>query len=704
LGRKIIIMIKFKRIDFKSLLKIDIKIFRNLIMKSSILSKMVAMFLALIVLPLSVIGYASTKTASKNLIQSVKDSVRGASYQASNNLDTFLDKALNISMQIISNDNIAALCKALNSDDSSERLTAQRGATKALASIDTAPSEMNSKVIFNSGYVLGKLAPPDKMETVFETDWYKQVLEANGAACWIDDYSEGMKVTTDYAFSIIRLYRTKAVGAPDGFLIVDINYEPITKILKNINLGKGESSYLLTPGGKIITENGVYEKEDYSNREFINEVRTRVSGKPSDLFNIHENGVNYLVSYYKSEKTGMTVITTVPYSAITAGARQILLTTIIIGILFAIIAVAIGFLFSLKMTNSLKTIMSAMSKAENGDLTVSVSMNRVDEIGSLSGSFNEMLKHIRQLVIQSTKAAEEVVAASKKMATISSQSANISSEIAQAIVEVASGSATQAAEVESSVKNVSALADRISLAVERTKAMESDSDYMRELSDIGINTIETLNRKATETDEITSKAVTEIAQLNEYVKNINVITRVLRSIADQTNLLALNAAIEAARAGEAGKGFAVVADEIRKLAEQSNNHTRNIQKHIEDIFRQTQTSTSLVQEAETSIREQSRMVGQTAEAFARINSTTLALNEKINNVVNMINEMDSFKENVINSMQSISSVSQQVSASTEEVSASIEEQLASVEQLDEMANKLNGLATALIEQMQKFTI
>ena len=64
-------MIKFKRIDFKSLLKIDIKIFRNLIMKSSILSKMVAMFLALIVLPLSVIGYASTKTASKNLIQSV---------------------------------------------------------------------------------------------------------------------------------------------------------------------------------------------------------------------------------------------------------------------------------------------------------------------------------------------------------------------------------------------------------------------------------------------------------------------------------------------------------------------------------------------------------------------------------------------------------------------------------------------------------
>ncbi len=698
-------MIKFKRIDFKSLIKIDFKsLISDLTTKNSILTKMVAMFLALIILPLSVIGFASTRTASVNLKQSVKDSVKGASYQASNNFDAFIDKALNISLQLISNESIADLTKVIDRESSSEKMAAQREAADALSNIDTAISEMNSKVILNSGYVLGNLAPPDSMERVFETEWYNQVLEANGAACWIDDYSEGMKVTVEYAFSIIRLYKTKAVGKSDGFIIVDINYEPITNILKSIDLGKGESSYLLTPGGKVITENGVYEKEDFSNRAFINEVRKRVASKANDLFNIDDNGVNYLVSYYKSPKTGMTVITTVPHSAITAGASQILRTTILFGILFAIIAVTIGFLFSLKMTNALKTIMGAMSKAEKGDLTVSLSMNRNDEIGNLTNSFNEMLVHIRQLVIQSTKAAEEVVASSQKMATISRQSAQISSEITQAIIEVASGSASQSAEVDTSVKNVSELADRITLAVEKTMAMEADSDFMRELSDIGITTIDSLNRKASETDDITSKVVTEIAQLNQYVKNINVITRVLRSIADQTNLLALNAAIEAARAGEAGKGFAVVADEIRKLAEQSNNHTRNIQKHVEDIFKQSQTSASLVLEAETSIKEQSKMVEQTAEAFERINSTTLQLSENINNVGSMITEMDSYKEMVITSMQSISAVSQQVSASTEEVSASTQEQLASVEQLDDMANQLNELATNLIEQMKKFTI
>jgi methyl-accepting chemotaxis protein len=675
----------------------------------SILSKMVLMFLLLIIIPVSIIGFIATNTASKSLRESTEASVSGTTLQTSNYFDAFLAKAKDDSNQLVANSIIqdySAICTSTSGDDfDTQKVKAKKDATSVLTSINSSSQDINTKMLFNTGDTIGDINAPSDMDKVWETEWYKKVLAEDGKPIWVN-YGEAMDgiINKSYALSLVSLFKDSNSGEISGLIFVDVNYKKITDVLGNINLGKKDASYLITQEGKVLSGKGQSEEKALAQRQFVKDVLERSKTKTADSFHTMDDKKDYLVSYNKSQETGIIVVMTIPNEEILAGANKIMWTTIWTGIIFVLIAGVIGFIFSLGMTLALKKIMGVMAKAENGDLTVNLKMRRKDEFGRLVISFNDMLDNIKELVKDNKIAAEEVVASSDKMTRISSQSSHISNEIAHAIMEVASGSANQASEVEVGVKNVSQLANKISLAVEKTHAMEVDSESMMELSKYGLTTIESLNIKTALTNEITTSVVNEISQLNQYVKNINVITQVLRSIADRTNLLALNAAIEAARAGDAGKGFAVVANEIRKLAEQSNNHTREIQKHIEDVFRQAQVSTQLVGKAETSIKEQSEMVAQTAKAFSRINATTGALAENINKVGNIITDMDSNKEMVMSSMENISAVSEQTSASAQEVSASTQQQLASIEQLDDMSKKLSELAANLIRQMEKFTV
>ena len=688
-------------------MKIDLQRIRttlsDLITRStrSLLSKMVAAFLILIIMPVSTIGLITTNRATSDLLEQMEGSISANTVQTSNCLDLFLEKANGISLQLHSS---TALLEYGAATDAGSMAALYRDANSFVSGLNASEKELNVKVIFNTGSYVGDVKPPIDMDAVLGSDWYRQVSEAGGKLVCID-YGDTIDVNnTDVAITLARIFIHPRNGKNIGLIIIDFHGEKVRQILSNAELGSGDHTYLITPAGQVVTYLDPAESDGIAERQFIRDVIAKSGEQDSGVFYSTDRGEACLVSYYKSAANGMTVVTAVPEKAVKAKAAAIMTTTVIAGIGFSILAVIFGFIFSLRMTRAMRDISDVMSRAEQGDLTVSLKMKRRDELGRLVASFNEMIRNLRELVGQNTEVAVQVLASVETMSSISSDSAKVSGDVANAISEVASGAASQATEIESSVESVRQLTDRITRTADKTRELLNSAAAMKELSESGIEAIKDLNMKNEQTNRITADVAEKINELNMYVKNIDKITLVLRNIAEQTNLLSLNAAIEAARAGEAGKGFAVVAEEIRKLAEQSNNHTKNIQAQLNTIYKQALSSAELAGEAENIIREQNSRVAQTTELFEKISTTTAEMTENIVTAGDMIDDMNKFKEKVLNSMENISAVSEQVLASTQEVSASTEEQLASIEELNNMAAKIKKLADDLRTQMERFTI
>ncbi|MGO4194170.1 methyl-accepting chemotaxis protein [Rhizobium sp. YAF28] len=155
--------------------------------------------------------------------------------------------------------------------------------------------------------------------------------------------------------------------------------------------------------------------------------------------------------------------------------------------------------------------------------------------------------------------------------------------------------------------------------------------------------------------EIVRNAVSAMSRIEDSSSRINQIIGVIDEIAFQTNLLALNAGVEAARAGEAGRGFAVVAQEVRELAQRSANAAKEIKTLISSSAAEVEGGVALVR--------------STGDALVEIEALVNRVNAHVDSIATAAREQATGLHEINTSVNHMDQMTQQNAAMVEETTA-----------------------------------
>ncbi|KNF09609.1 methyl-accepting chemotaxis protein Mcp [Gottschalkia purinilytica] len=532
-----------------------------------------------------------------------------------------------------------------------------------------------------------------------QREWYKKAVKEK-KLIWTDPYIDAATKQT-VVTAALPIYNN---GDFVGVMGLDISLKSFSDTIGNIKIGKKGHAAVYDEKGTILAHQNKSIVGEVTNiKEISNAIK---SNKSYVEYNVDENEVesHKIGMIKKIEKLNWKVMSIIDVSEGRIKSYDILRSTLVIGILTAIIGVIVAYIFGRKLTKPLHKLVDNMRKVESGHLDINIEIDSKDEIGKLSYSFNEMVKNLKNLVTNIKMISNEVTDSAEILAATSQENNASSIEIARAVEEIARGATEQAQDTEKGVQTVTELSCKINELNESLHLILKTTKDVIDTSLASKDVVDELKIKTEQNNESTNKIKENITNLDNRIKSIGDILETIDSISEQTNLLALNASIEAARAGENGRGFAVVAEEIRKLAYNSKESSDEIKEIILNVQNESRHTVDTMEEVKEVTAKQTESVFEVDKAFSMINKLINQVTEEINIMNDSFNEMHDHGEAVMSSIESISAVSEETAASSQEVTASVEEQSALVEEVSDAASRLNDLANKLDDNINTFKL
>lgn len=653
--------------------------------KPSISKKLVFSFLFILLCPIIVLAFSSYHTASTSLnvqiMQSAKENVE--------QLDKNITKVVKVKT-----DAADFFSKWIT-----EKKLKQKGTTDIQGRFEQFMS-MNDDtegifVASSDGKVFSRY-PNQKMPADYvatERDWYKDGWAKNGELSVSAPYATASTGTLVVTIS-------KKLEDGSGVIAMNLDIANLVKESNSINIGKQGFAFIGSPDRTYVAHPNKKAGTKISGGEWLEKLYSQDNGAMSYMF----EGKEKQMEFTTNKATGWKIVGTMFVSEVEEAAQPVFNMAAIILTGALIIGGILIFFIIRSITKPLSTLVSSSKKISQGDLTEKIDVRSKDEIGQLGTSFNEMSESLRDVIQAVQTSVENVASSSEELTASAGQTTKATEHITSSIETFSNGNENQSEMVEQSAAHLKQMNEGLNEVAETSDVITASSIQSKTVAETGGQLVEQTVGQMKTIDHSVKEAEGVINGLEHKSKDITNILGVINGIADQTNLLALNAAIEAARAGESGRGFSVVAEEVRKLAVQSSDSAKEIEKLVNEIVTEIETSQNMFKAVNEEVKNGLTITDQTKESFSQINEQTAEIAARMNEMNTTVRELSKGSEQISKAVNEIADVSRESSASIQDIAASAEEQLASMEEISSSSTTLSQMAEELRDLIKKFKI
>ncbi len=391
---------------------------------------------------------------------------------------------------------------------------------------------------------------------------------------------------------------------------------------------------------------------DLSHQDKVEDMRALINTRMKEATDLMGVQINQLIALNTKSATEAGDISRAEYDSAN-------LSMIAVSVVAVLLTIMLAWLLTRSIVNPMTRAVRAAEEISSGDLTRPIEVDGKDEATQLLRALATMQRNLRQTIELISGSSTQLASAAEELSAVTEESSRGLQQQNNEIEQAATAVNEMTAAVEEVARN----------AVSTSEASQQSNQAARQGRDRVVETVKSI-QDMTQQIQATSGLVEGLAAQG---RDIGKVLDVIRSIAEQTNLLALNAAIEAARAGEAGRGFAVVADEVRALAHRTAQSTTEIEQMVAGIQTRTGDAVQSMSRNTESTRTTLSLASSAGDALELITEAIAQINERNLVIASASEEQAQVSREVDRNLVNIRDLAAQTAAGANQTSAASHE-------------------------------